>query len=158
MKDKKTTIMSDFARVIIFSQEKNISSLSSLFSNRENTFESKYTFNDELLDFYKNMKEKHSLNLYVFTSSSKDMMREGIVQNKLKFFDEIITSSMLFQNPSKSTTKAYELLLKKINKSAEECIFVDDDMDRINAADESGITSIQHISNDKTKSKIKNYF
>lgn len=137
------TILSDFSHVILFSKDKThtgkLNDLNDKLLNEYGDYDffNYFELNQPLLDFYKSLKEKYSIN--IFTS--------GTVQNNLSvrkiidpIFDNIYTAKDYGVNKTDST--AYELIAKKLNKKTNDIFFVDDQKENLKAAEEAGMTTV----------------
>jgi putative hydrolase of the HAD superfamily len=62
--------------------------------------------------------------------------------------DEIIISAE--EGVAKPDHEFYEIALKRLNSKAENCIFVDDLIENVNAAIALGMNAILHIENETT--------
>ncbi|NCO12565.1 MAG: hypothetical protein COZ34_02690 [Candidatus Pacebacteria bacterium CG_4_10_14_3_um_filter_34_15] len=137
------TILSDFSHVILFPKDKiytgKLNALNDILLNKYGDYDffNYFEFNQPLLDFYKSLKEKYSIN--IFTS--------GTVQNNLsvrkiidQIFDNIYTAKDYGVNKTDST--AYELIAKKLNRKTNDIFFVDDQKENLQAAEEAGMTTV----------------
>ncbi len=137
------TILSDFSHVILFSKDKTytgkLNDLNDKLLNEYGDYDffNYFELNQPLLDYYKSLKEKCSIN--IFTS--------GTVQNNLsvrKIIDPIfdnIYAAMDF-GVIKTDSTAYELIASKINKKTNEILFVDDQKENLQAAEIAGMTAV----------------
>jgi FMN phosphatase YigB (HAD superfamily) len=71
------------------------------------------------------------------------------------FFDEQATIIPAKAGCTKPSPFIYELSLKAVNREAASCIFIDDNMSNVTAAQKYGIPSILHKNWDETKQAIK---
>ena len=82
----------------------------------------------------------------------------NVIRKKTDFFDTaclggIISADVRIIKPSRAI---YELLLKKYKLNAKECLFIDDNLDNVAAAQKIGIKSI-HLKNiDDLSLELKN--
>ncbi|MGD9129774.1 MAG: HAD-IA family hydrolase [Candidatus Woesebacteria bacterium] len=139
------TILSDFSLVILFPKDKTYTGKLNDLHAKLTAEQGDYNFfeyfelNQELLDFYKQLKENYSVN--VFTT--------GVVQNVPAvreiidpIFDNIHTAKDY--GVDKKDPEAYKLIAEKLGKRTEEILFTDDKEKNITAAKEAGLTAISY--------------
>jgi putative hydrolase of the HAD superfamily len=115
----------------------------------EEFLEECYTIDPEFIQIAGKLRENYKLAML-----SNDLKEwSEFLRNKFninQFFEAIVISGEVgYRKPDK---KIFEILLKKINSKPEECIFVDDKLENLNAASKLGIKNIRFIRN-KIKSK-----
>lgn len=93
------------------------------------------------------LKEK-GYKIYLLSNYSKNLFDKHT--RGATFLDEIDGKVVSYEiNVAKPNKKIYIYLLEKYNLNPEECIFYDDRIENINAAQELGIKSIQVVSKEK---------
>lgn len=112
---------------------------------------SDYKFNDnEMISFAKKLKSKYKL---VILSNAD---REGVKarkEDKLDFFDYKFHSFEL--GLIKPEKEIYEHVLKKIGNKPEECVFIDDKPENIEAAEKLGIHGILFKNKEQLEKDLK---
>ena len=103
-----------------------------------------YTLDPDFLEVAKELKRKYNIGML-----SNDLkIWSSFLRNKFNIthlFDVVIISGDVgYRKPDK---KIYEVLLNKINGSAEECVFIDDKLENLQAASELGIKTIKFVRN-----------
>ena len=81
-----------------------------------------------------------------------------LIENKyefLKWFSEMVISGR--EKLIKPDPAIYELLLKRIERKAEECIFIDDAEENIHSAEELGFNTIQFENPEQLRSEFINF-
>ncbi len=154
-----STILSDFSRVILNPKDKNYTgTLNGLHKelsekNENYSFFDHFEFNDEILNVYRQLKTKYSVN--VFTT--------GTIQNRPEvrqvidsIFDNIYTAKDF--GLDKKLPEAYLFIAKKLNKKPSEILFIDDQEKNIEAAKEAGLSTIHYIDFQKTVNLLKERF
>lgn len=138
----KTTFLFDFSKTILFTFDRqHKGSLNTLHESikhkPEYNFLDHFYFNEPLLKFL----EKHTseVDAYIFTTGRIQEMPE--VKNRINnLFHKIFTVAD-FGIP-KTDPKVYEILAKLIGRNPNEIIFVDDYIQNIKTAQESGFQTI----------------
>lgn len=141
-----TTILSDFSRVILNPKDSNYKGTLNglhkelLVKDKNYPFFKYFEFNDEILNLYRQLKTKYSIN--IFTS--------GTIQNRPEvrkiidpIFDNIYTAKDF--DLDKKQPEAYLFIAKKLNKNPSEIIFIDDQQTNINAARQAELNTILYI-------------
>lgn len=154
-----TTIISDFSRVILDVKNKNykgtLNGLHYELSEKyfKYNFDDYFEFNNDLLNFYKSLKTNFSLN--IFTT--------GVIQNLPEvrkvidpIFDNIFAA--IDFNTDKTRSSAYSFVLQRLQKSAGEVIFIDDQEENTDAATKAGLNAIHYISNEDLFKILKEKF
>ncbi len=153
-----TTILSDFSRVILNSKDKNYKgTLNGLHKEllEEHTnyhFFDYFEFNNEVLNLYRKLKTKYSMN--VFTTGTIQNRRE-VRQIIDPIFEHIYTTKDFGLN--KRQVESYLFVAKKLNKKSNEILFIDDQIDNIQAAKKAGLHTIQYSKFEELVSELKNY-
>jgi HAD superfamily hydrolase (TIGR01509 family) len=138
------TIISDLSRTILFPKDNTYSdSLNRLYKKLQeqdknfNYFDY-YKLNQELLDYYKRLKEAYEL--YIFTT--------GYVQDHPavrpildKIFEDIYNIESV-GGLKKTDPNAFIKLAELTNRNPEEIVFIDDNTDNIKAASKAGLNTI----------------
>lgn len=153
-----TTIISDFSRVILNPKDKNYKgTLNELHKelsekNENYLFFNYFEFNKEILNLYRKLKTKFSVN--VFTT--------GTIQNRLEvrqiidpIFNNIYTAKDYCLD--KKQPEAYFFIAKKLNKKPGEILFIDDQEGNIQAAKKAGLYTIQYLKFEELVLELKNY-
>jgi len=151
-----TTILSDFLRVILNPKDKKfqgtLNGLNKELSekNMNYSFFDHFEFNEEILSLYIQLRLKYSLN--IFTT--------GTIQNKPEvrkiidpIFEHIYTAKDF--GLDKKQSAAYLLIAKKLNKKPGEILFIDDQIDNIEAAKKAGLNTIQYLKFKKLVRELK---
>ena len=134
-------LLFDFARVLLFPKDNNYSGkLNDLYKavkdNNSFDFESNFHFNEELLEYLRNIKGEFRLVMF----TSENIQEDPVVKEKLNgIFEEVISAKELFL--SKSDPKVYGLITSKLGCSADEILFVDDSKENIRSAVSVGINT-----------------
>lgn len=141
-----TTILSDFSRVILNPKDKNYTgTLNELHKdlsekNIDYSFFNYFEFNDEILNLYRQLKAKYSIN--VFTT--------GTIQNRPEIkqvidpiFEHIYSAKDY--GLDKKKPEAYLYIAKKLNNKPNEIIFIDDQLVNIFAAKKAGLHTINYL-------------
>lgn len=151
-----TTILSDFSRVILNPKDKSyegtLNGLHKILSekNKDYSFFEYFEFNDEILNLYRKLKPKYSMN--VFTT--------GTIQNRPEvrrvidlIFDNIYAAKDF--NLDKKQSNSYVFIAGKLNKKPVEIIFIDDELKNINAAHEAGLYVIHYTNFEETAQNLQ---
>lgn len=151
-----TTILSDFSRVILNPKDKNYKgTLNGLHNelleeNKNYSFFDYFEFNEEILNLYKQLKTKYSVN--VFTT--------GTIQNTPEvrqiidpIFDNIYAAKDF--GLDKKQPEAYLFIANKLNRKPSEILFIDDQKINVDAAKKVGLSTILYI--DFQMSKLELY-
>lgn len=145
-----TTILSDFSRVIIKAKDKSYlgalnpvhRELTAKFGEQYDVFEY-FELNTKLLDFYKSLKSKYSLNLF----TTDVIQNHPLVRPQLELVFENIFSAN-DHNLHKKDSAAYLFVVDKLKTQPENVIYIDDQMGNIEAAKKAGMTTIHYADND----------
>lgn len=151
-----TTILSDFSRVILNPKDKNyrgtLNGLHKELSEKNNNyaFFDYFEFNEEILNVYRQLKTKYSVN--VFTT--------GTIQNRAEvrqvidpIFDNIYTAKDF--GIDKKHPEAYLFIAHKLNKKPNEIIFIDDKQVNIDVANQAGLNTILYTDFQSTLNLLK---
>ncbi len=151
-----TTILSDFSRVILNPKDKNyngtLNGLHKELSVKEENypFFNHFEFNDEVLNLYRHLKTKYSVN--VFTT--------GTIQNRPEvrlvidpIFEHIYTAKDF--GLDKKLPEAYLFIANKLNKKPGEILFIDDQEKNIEAAKKAVLNTILYTDFQKTVNLLK---
>lgn len=107
--------------------------------------------NFELIDFISDLKKQYKVAL--LSNSPLGFVRSILKDNNLELlFDEVIISSEL--HVAKPNPEIFKIALDRLGIDEPEAIFVDDNIEHIDAAHQLGITSIQFISLKKLKNRL----
>jgi|SRR3972149_5252833 len=134
-------LLFDLSRVLLFPKDENYSGkLNDLYKSVKDQngfdFESNFYFNEELLEYLRNIEGK--FRIVMFTS---EIIQEDLaVKKRLNgIFGEIISAKEF--GLSKSDPKAYELITSKLSCNADEILFVDDSEENIRSAVSVGVNT-----------------
>lgn len=94
-----------------------------------------YTLFDETIEVLERLKNQY--NLIVLSNATASLDWAFDFMDIRKFFSEIVISS--YEKCVKPNRKIYEITLNRINKTANECIFIDDKVENVEMANEIGI-------------------
>ncbi len=105
-----------------------------------------------LISFIENLKGDYKIGVL---SNAGDATLERLLQwyPYNNFVDVFIISAEV--KMAKPDAEIYELILRTLDSVPEECLFVDDLIENIEAAERLGITGIWHRDNDETIAKMK---
>lgn len=152
-----TALLSDFSRVLLNPKDKNyegkLNALHQKLATDPNYhFFDYYEFNQELLAFYQQLKNKLSIN--IFTTGTMQNIPES-----RQVLDPIFTRiySAIDMQYSKEDPQAYLWIANDLHKKPEELLFVDDDLKNIEAAKQAGLVTVHFISTDQAITDIKMY-
>jgi HAD superfamily hydrolase (TIGR01549 family) len=151
-----TTILSDFSYVILLPKDKSytgkLNGLHKKLTEQYGDYDffDHFKLNQAILDFYKELSKKYSVN--IFTS--------GAVQNVQAvrkiidpIFDNIYTAKDY--NIDKKDPKAYEFIAEKLGKRPKEILFTDDKEKNIEAAKKAEIITVLYKNFNQFKKDIK---
>lgn len=138
-----TAILSDFSRVILYPKDRNyqgtLNGLHKKLSkeNENYAFFDYFELNNEILNLYKKLKSKYSIN--VFTT--------GTIQNRKEvrqiidpIFDNIFTAKDF--NLDKKQSESYLFIANKLNKQPNDILFIDDQEENIKAAEKAELKTL----------------
>jgi len=150
------TILSDFSFVILFPRSKTytgtLNGLHTKLTKQHDTYNffDYYELNQKLLDFYKKLGSKYSIN--IFTT--------GFVQNNpavmeiiKPIFDNIC--SCADYGIDKRNPEAFKFIAEKLGKKADEILFIDDMEKNIEAAKKAGLATIHYKNFAQVQKEIK---
>lgn len=141
-------ILSDFARVILFPKDKSyhgrLDELQAELNKKSEShnFFDYFELNQELLDYFKSLKEKVSVN--IFTSADTYKIPE-VHQLLTPVFDSFFYSVEL--GVKKTDPVTYQMLAQKLNVKPEEVVFIDDEDKNIEAARQAGLKTVLYKDN-----------
>lgn len=156
------TIITDFTRVLLLPKDSSytgkLNRLHKELSEKDPhyPFFDHFVLNEELLNYYKNMKTSTPLNklsrseakfsLHIFTTGT---IQDHPEVRKIidPIFDNIFSAEEFSLH--KNAPHAYTFIARKINKSPNEIIFVDDKRQNLEAAEKVGVTTILYRGNEK---------
>jgi len=138
-----TTLLFDFNWVLSFPYSRDTDSSSAYKQARlsQHPWQKYLELNDELIKF---VKKQNNLNSYIFSASSKNMLKE------MKFhlippFIEIFSSKEL--GLYKHQSESYRQIVKILNTAPEKILFIDDNDSNIEAAQIAGMQTIHYQNN-----------
>jgi len=151
-----TTILSDFSRVILNPKDKNYTgTLNGLHKelsekNENYPFFDYFEFNDEILNVYRQLKTKYSVNIFTTgTIQNTPEVRQVIDP----IFEHIYTAKDF--GLDKKQPEAYLFIAKKLNKKPSEILFIDDQQANIDAAKKAGLNTILYTDFQETINLLK---
>lgn len=150
-----TTILSDFANVILhFKKPTFLGSLNGFYrellnSGKPFNFFDYYEFDKELLDYYKELSDKYSMNIFTTSHIQNDPKSMAVI-------DELFTHIFSAQDFGLDKTKAsaYLYVAEKLGKEPGEILFIDDQQKNVDAAHEAGMKTIKYKNLPQLKSDI----
>ena len=103
------------------------------------------------LDIAKSLSKKYRK--AILSNDSKEM---GALRRKKFSFDEIFNPIVIsgYLGVKKPDTRIYDILLEELGTSAEECLFIDNNMDNVDAARSLGIRTILFKSAEQLKKEL----
>lgn len=136
----------DFSRVLLHPRQREIQSINTLHAQLRESQEyavlNHFELNEELLHFIEGIKV--SLPVYIFTSGV--IHNEPAIDQRIQqLFTKIYTAEEL--DVSKKDPSAYVLLLKLVNATPTEVLFIDDSEENVQAAKQAGLQTIVYQSN-----------
>ena len=112
-----------------------------------------YVAYDDTVKFYNEVYEQ-GYDIYLLTNFSKDGYE--YISNKFEFFKKakgaVVSSHLKIAKPD---TRIYQYLLETYNLNPDECIFIDDSVANINAANELGIHGIVYTDIENLRKEFK---
>lgn len=152
-----TTLLFDFSRVLLNAKDKNYSGLLNDL-HKEMSQKPNYNFfdyfelNEKLLNLLDILKNKYPL--YIFTTGS--VQNIPAVRKRIDpIFRKIYSSEELGLN--KKDPRSYLFIVKDLNKSPDEILFTDDQLENVNAAVTAGLLAIRFLSTDKFIGKLRKF-
>lgn len=152
-----TTILSDFSRVILSPKDKkykgDLNPLHKDLSNKYGNYQftDYFIFNKEILNFYKSLKDKYSVNLFTALGSLQN--KPEIISIISPIFENIFIAENL--NLNKKQSASYIFIANKLKKKPEEILFIDDRIENIKAATVAGLQTIYYINYQNFLKQIK---
>ena len=137
------TILSDFSRVILDVKDKyyadTLNGLHTELKDKYGEFDffKYFEFDEKLLELYKKLKEKYSLNIFT-TGTIQDAPE--VKQRIDGLFENIYT--VKDTGLQKSNPQAYLAIAQKLHKKPAEIVFIDDQNVNIAAAQDAGLNTI----------------
>lgn len=140
-----TTILSDFSRVILNPKDKNYKGTLNGFykelKQKDSTFNFNdyFEFNDDILNLYESLKNKYSVN--VFTTGT--IQNDPEVRKRIdSIFDNVITAAD--HGLDKHIPDSYTYIANKLGKDPQQIIYIDDQLENIDAAKKSGMETLHY--------------
>lgn len=150
-------ILFDFSRTLLNAKDPQYAdSLNGLYKriSQQEGFNSldHFEFNQKLLDFAVELKEKYDL--YIFTT--------GTIQDDMhlkRFTDGVFKRVFTVEEVGfpKDNSEAYTVIAKELSLLPEEILFTDDTEKNIKAAEEAGLKTIQFISQEQVINDIQSH-
>lgn len=151
-----STLLSDFSQVLLFPKNPfYLGSLNALFKEKSGdsgfSFFEFYSLNTELLDFYQQVKDKHKVEVHIFTTGT--VQEHPDLQPFLQpVFDQVFTVAEM--KIPKTDPLSFQTICKELAIKPEEVAFIDDSLRNIEAAQTVGLHGILYNSNDQAKRDI----
>lgn len=103
------------------------------------------------LDIAKSLSKKYRTAIL-----SNDSKKMGALRRKKFSFDEIFNPIIIsgYLGVKKPDARIYDILLEELGTSAEECLFIDNNMDNVDAARSVGIRTIHFKSADQLRKEL----
>lgn len=152
---KITTVIFDFSRVLLQPKDPNYAGkLNDLYRDVKTKtpflFFDHFTPDNELLTWLETKKNSVALCLYTSEIIQND---PAIFPRLEQVFGKNIYSAKDF-GWSKRKSEDYVALAKKIGVDPQSCVFIDDTMENVKAAESAGITAIQYYSREHIIEKL----
>jgi len=153
-----TAILSDFSRVILNPKDKKyqgtLNGLNKklLEKDKNYSFFDYFEFNEEILSLYRQLRLRYSAN--IFTSGTIHN-RPEVRRIVAPIFENIYTAKDFGIN--KKQPDAYLFIAEKLNKKPSDILFIDDQIDNIQAAHKAGLNTIQYSKFEGLVSELKNH-
>ena len=114
-----------------------------------------HNMNNNNINILKEYKEKE-YNIYYLSNMTVETFK--CLREKTDFFDKTCIGGIVsaYEKMIKPNEEIYKLLLNRFNLKAEECLFVDDNLDNVNAAIKLGINSFQLKNMNDMNFELKN--
>ena len=111
--------------------------------------------NNNNINILKEYKEKE-YNIYYLSNMTVETFK--CLREKTDFFDKTCIGGIVsaYEKMIKPNEEIYKLLLNRFNLKAEECLFIDDNLDNVNAAIKLGINSFQLKNMNDMSFELKN--
>lgn len=107
------------------------------------------------INILKEYKER-GYNIYYLSNMTVETFK--CLREKTDFFDKTCIGGIVsaYEKMIKPNEKIYKLLLNRFNLKSEECLFIDDNLDNVNAAIKLGINSFQLKNMNDMSFELKN--
>jgi len=152
-----TSILSDFSRVVLKPKDDNYNgTLNGLYKELKSkselfNFYDYFELNNQLLDLYKQLKKKYSINL--FTTGSIQNAPE--IKDKIySVFEHVFSAEEL--GLDKKDPKSYMVIAENIHLSPDQIFYIDDQQENIEAAIKAGLFACLYENNQKLFKNLKN--
>ncbi len=152
------TILSDLSRVILNPKDKNYNgSLNGLYKDllQKNTsfnFYNYFEFNEDILKFYESLKDKYSINLFTTSTIQNSTEVKEIID---QVFDNIFSAEDYGLDKTKSN--AYRFIADKLKISPDKILYIDDQLENIEAARKAGLVGFHYEDYLKLRNQIEQY-
>jgi HAD superfamily hydrolase (TIGR01509 family) len=144
-----STLIIDFSRVLIFARADtdSLNELHRQLLEQDENYDilQHFYLNEELLHFLRGIKS--TVRICLFSDGALHLV-SPVRERVESVVDTIITAAQL--GYKKSDPYSYEKLLKQLEISAEDALFVDDKQANVEAADAIGIQVVRFIDNAQT--------
>ncbi|MFQ5492761.1 MAG: HAD-IA family hydrolase [Candidatus Dojkabacteria bacterium] len=135
-----TTLLVDFARVLVLPKDETIRSVNKLYKQalrNQEKFNQHFYVNEELFEYLESIKD--SFNMYLFTGST-DLLELPILKSRIdKLFRDVYITKVMGMN--KRNIEIYRLVLDRIKISPDEIMFIDDKARNIRIARLAGLNT-----------------
>jgi HAD superfamily hydrolase (TIGR01509 family) len=148
-------VIVDFSRTILFPKDPFYkSSLNDLYKQiKGENFNEYFELNKDLLAYFVKLKERFKL--YIFTTGN--VQNDDSINQLLREIFDGIYNIEATGGSSKDTKDAYIKLASLIGINPDEILFIDDQIENINAALTAGFATINFLNNEKTIPEIDKY-
>lgn len=149
-------IVTDFSRVLLFPTDDTYTGGLNQLNNKLLEQNPNYDFwhffelNEELLNFYVALR----IPLYIFTSET--IQDHPAVKDKIEGkFRGVMSAKTL--GITKSDAAAYSAVAKTLNIAPERLLYIDDNLENVEAAEAANCAVIHHVSNEETSKKVNQF-
>ena len=146
-------VITDFSRVLLFPVDEsykgglNVLNNQLLKSDPDYDFYKHFKINEELLHYYASL----DLPVYIFTSET--IQEHPAAKERLgSIFSGVFSAKNL--SLSKVDKSAYWAIVGELNVQPEEILYIDDNIDNVQAAQAAGCETILYVSNGDVINKI----
>lgn len=108
---------------------------------------------EETVEILTRLKQRNNVKLFALTNWSAETFPFALENFEfLSFFEDILVSGKEYLK--KPDPKIYELALERFDLNAAECIFIDDNLRNVDAANALGIKSVHFVGADQLSKEI----
>jgi len=144
-KEEKEWLLSHYTKIAATIDEGNEFLADKLFMLTFDTNE--YVLYPEVIEILEELKERHKLGVISNCNPSLDWAFSSL--GIRRFFDDIVISA--YERIEKPDKEIYIRSMKNLGSKAEECIFIDDRIENVRAAEELGMMGL-HLKRDENES------